>query len=795
MQNMQQQISAETVLNLIWQHMDLCRGYGDIYTNILTVLYAYHKGYTIHKIQRYVEFVRNDDALLNDLINASSISKIANDVMYSILNELEHIDHNHYNKIYPEVLSGLFDRISSSAGHASIEFYTPQEITKLMAFILNKENCTSIYDPFCGTASLANELSSYSPNTQFEGQELNHRTALYARVNLEATYGSDFGLHVCDSTIHWSNKHFDAVASCPPFNLRLSTDQQRGIANLLPHIYCSSIEEMLLNAPFSINKAKLSMVLTTTGFCFRGANGGIDYESRRHLVEQNLLDTIIALPSNILYGTSIPCVMVICKRFRKEDDPITFIHADDYYLGDRRKRTLDVNRLIDMMKTTREDCVKVKLSEVRNYDYNLNPSLYVKKDFDLKEGQQVVRLGDLITLTEGERIIDNNEDNIVSLNNLSRDFIEILLNNSKVSASAESRRNVRYRYLAASSKKYLLAHTAGMESKYGLFTDGKSFTYPVDIKVYEVNESLVTPEYLAFTLANNSAIKKSRLSLSAYLSFPIVIDSVEQQKELVNKLKQQYTAKINAETEADAKRLGIKQNISDLEHMLGSTQLRIGKIIKRLESYTPDMDNYQQVVKQLKDNVEYMNRIIRYSNANIDKDSIYRKSDDLLGYITSYVDAWINYGSNCFELTVINELDENPSISFDRNMLTVMFDSILNNAVRHGFNKRKMEGNSVQIRLSLVEREAKPFVLISVANNGTAMADGFTIDDFISRGRFSASSGRSGLGGFHTHQIVKGHDGFLYLDSNKQWSVIVEVLLPLDSSSINNIPEYDHECI
>ena len=106
-----------------------------------------------------------------------------------------------------------------------------------------------------------------------------------------------------------------------------------------------------------------------------------------------------------------------------------------------------------------------------------------------------------------------------------------------------------------------------------------------------------------------------------------------------------------------------------------------------------------------------------------------------------------------------------------------------------------MEGNSVQIRLSLVEREAKPFVLISVANNGTAMADGFTIHDFISRGRFSATSGRSGLGGFHTYQIVKGHDGFLYLDSNKQWSVIVEVLLPLDSSSINNIPEYDHECI
>ena len=793
MTNTQQTISAETIVDRIWTSMNRLRGAAsleDMAIHILTALYAYHKGYT-----PYENRANDNDTLYNDLINTVSASGIDSRTLQYLSEDLHVVSRSDFNKIYREILICFFDRLSSYGGRINGDFYTPQEINRLMAYILNKNNCNSIYDPFCGTASIVYELTKNSPKALFEGQELNHRTSLFARVCLEATFGSDNSIKVCDSTRFWSNNQYDAVATCPPLSLRLTAEQQRAMANLVPNLFCSSIEDLVFSAPFSINQAKLSIVLTTVGFCYRGSRGTLDYDSRRYLIEQNLLDTVIALPSNILYGTSIPSVLLICKKYRKPNDPITFVHAEEYYTGDNRKRNLDVDRLINMIETSREDCIEVQHSEVVKYGYNLNPSLYVKKEFDLKEGQQIVCLGDLITFNEGERITDNSADNPVSLKNLSGDFIEILLNNSKVSGRSDVRQNIRYRHFAVSDKKYLLVHTSSLENKYGLFTDSNSFSCPVDIKAYEINENIVTPEYLAYILTQNAAISKSRMALSSYLSFQIVIDSIENQKELVSKLIQQYNAKVEAEREADAKRLGIQQNISDLEHMLGLTQNRIGKIIKRLENCTPEMGSYLQVVQQLKDNVGYMNRIIRYANANIEQDSIYKRSDDLIAYIASYVDGWINYGRNCFELSVVNDLEENPSISFDRNMLTVMFDSILNNAVRHGFHKIKTEGNRVQIRLSLVERESKPFVLISVANNGLAMADGFTIDDFISRGRFSASTGRSGLGGFHTYQIVKGHGGFLYLDNNKQWSVIVEVLLPLDSSSINNIPEYDHECI
>ena len=515
------------------------------------------------------------------------------------------------------------------------------------------------------------------------------------------------------------------------------------------------------------------------------------------MVEHNLIDSIIALPANILYGTSVPCIILVCKVGRYQDDPIKFIHAEDYFLGDRRKRTFDYDRFIQMVEGDRGEIAKVSLDEVHRYDYNLNPSLYYKKDFDLKDGQNVFRLEELISPVNGVRIPLADVKESVSVSNLSRDFIEVLLNNGKLSLPSEVRRNLNYRVFTASDNKYLFVFSNTIENRYGINTDGKDFVCPVDIKVYKVNENLVTPEYLAYTLIHHKAVNKGRMPLSAYMMLPIVIDSLDVQKEVVNKEVQHYNLKVDTEREADTKRLGVKQNVSDLEHMLGSTQLRISKIIARLEKATPSSENYQDLVKSVKDNIEYMNRIIKYNSASIDTESFNMKEGDIIKFIKGYVDAWTNYGGEYFTLSIKNGLQEGTKVSFDKTLLTVMLDSILNNAIRHSFHKRKnyTEHNSVQISISAVEYNELPYVLLSVSNNGDPIAEGFTIEDYISRGRYTSSTGRSGLGGHHVYQIAKGHGGFLYLDINKVWNMIVEVLLPIESTFSNDIPAYDKECI
>lgn len=791
---------AESVINIVWDFINNVRGnfsISEIFSSTLTILYAYHKGYDISANRHHLQFTHYEDSLYSDLIQLIPNDRHLHYKICHLVNELSEVDRFEFNSVYVDVLRGLFDLVSSSSGREGGEFYTPSAVTKLMAYIVNTEKCNNIFDPFCGTASIIHELSQFENFPSFFGQELAYKTSIIARINAEALYGNSDCIANVNSIINWNSFQYDAVVSCPPLGLRLSPDEMMIAKHVTPECECRSFEDIILSRPFCINHAKLSITHLSTSFCFRGAQGSRDYMVRRELVDSNLVDTIIALPSNILYGTSIPSIILVCKKWRNQGEPIKFIHAEDYFLGDRRKRIFDYDRFVKMVEGNACDVAEVAIDEIRQYDYNLNPTLYYKKDFKLKDGQKLVRLKDLLTPIEGNRISSDSVTNSVSINNLSRDFIEILLNNSKSSPCSEHRRNIGFRSVDASDSKYFLAFSGAGESRFGINTDSKGFVHSVDIKVYKVNEELVSPEYLAYLLVNHNAISKGRMPLSGYMMLPIVIDSLEKQKELTNKEIQLYQQNVNAEREADALRLGVKQNVSDLEHMLGSIQHRISKLIARLEKATPSSENYPHLVKSIKDNVEYMNRVIHYNNANIDSETFNIKEGNIIEFINSYVDAWNNYGGEYFDIYIQNFIHDNINIPFDKTLLIVMLDSILNNAIRHGFHKRKTytEHNLVEISTSIVEYNSCPYVLLSIANNGDPISDGFTINDYISRGRYTATTGRSGLGGYHVFQVVKGHNGYMYLDSNKVWNMVVDILLPINSTNLEDIPIYEKECI
>lgn len=796
MQNTQQNNSAEFVINLVWNFMTHVRGnfsIGEIFPPTLALLYAYHKGYSIKMFDhRHLEFVPNDDKLYQDLINLVPNDKHLHAELCEFVRELSFIDRNDFNLVYVEVLRNLFDLVSSNSGRQGGEFYTPSAITKLMAYIASKENCQEVFDPFCGTASIVHELVKFGGLPLFTGQEINYQTSIFARLNAESIYGYEECILNVDSIRHWDNNTYDTVISCPPFGLRLTQEQLYEARHTTPECSCRSYEEILLARPFMCNHAKLTITLLPTGFCFRGNR---DYELRKELIERNLVDTLIALPANILYGTSVPSIILVCKKGRNLEEPIKFIHAEDYFLGDRRKRTLDYDRFIEMFESNGSDIANISLDEVRHYDYNLNPSLYYKKDFDLKDGQKVYKLEELLIPVDGERIPSANVKEAVSISNLSRDYIEILLNNGKVSTPSEVRRNINYRVFASSNKKYLLAFSNIIENRYGINTDGKEFICPVDVKVYEVNDTLVTPEYLVHTLLNHKAINKGRMPLSGYMMLPIVIDSLSNQKEIVHKMSQEHAAIVRAEQEADAKRLGVKTNISDLEHMLQTTQANIDCIIDDLEDIYKEDSSYQSLIKGLKDNVEYMKRVIRFSNATISPEMFNMKRNDIDAFIKSYCNSWLNYSGNYFYLSLKPMQCENRMVVFDKTYIKLMLDSILTNVERHGFKKRRKEENHVEISLSVESYQDKPYVVIRVANNGEPFKEGFTLDDYITRGRYSSNTGRSGLGGYHVYQIAKGHNGYLYIDSNKVWNVVVEVLLPIDGVESDNLVSYEHECI
>lgn len=181
MQNTQQPINAEFIINMVWNLMNHVRGnfsISEIFTPTLAILYAFHKGYSIRVIDNHrIEFTPNVDRLFCDLVNQIPNDKHLHIAMCQYVKELAYVNREEFNSVYVEVLRGLFDLVSCNSGMDSGDFYTPLAITKLMAYIVNKEGCKKVYDPFCGTASIIHELSKFGERPLFVGQELNLNSA------------------------------------------------------------------------------------------------------------------------------------------------------------------------------------------------------------------------------------------------------------------------------------------------------------------------------------------------------------------------------------------------------------------------------------------------------------------------------------------------------------------------------------------------------------------------------------------------------------------------------------------
>lgn len=796
MQMTQQTVSVETVMNVIWHSMNDMRGVlplNNMFLSVLTFLYAYHKGYKLLTIDgSNYRFNHEGDELMRDLMLHCHMDAFFNDCFCNFQRNISVIDRTAFNSVYISVLQELFEHISLSSGHREGDFFSPIAITKLMAYFVKKEGCTSVYDPFCGTASIAHEASKDGSPIHFVGQEINITTSLYSRINVEALYGTDKSIIVGDSITQWNKSHFDAMVSCPPLGVRFSQNQMNMLSVGNNDFQCKTLDDIVLTRPFDINGSQLSVTLHPVGFCFKGAH---DRELRRYLIERNHVDTIVYLPAGMLYGTSIACILLVCKSNRGSEDPIRFIFTEKCVQGERRNKTINVEGLISMLEGDNPDCIYASRQEIVDYDYNFTPDLYVKRT--LKEGQQFVKLGSILEQENGERVNIADYEQAVISKQLGNNFIDVLLRKNSLCSADKIHRKSSGRLIHVNGNKFLLVSYVLGEKRYGLYTDDKDFVCSAEIRAYKIDESIVTPEYLVYSLINDGAINKGTMMLSDLLSFPIVVDKKEVQDEIINELVQQYDKQKRQEQDADAQRLGVKQHISDLEHMLGTTQVRIGKIITRLERNMFDADRLPDIVKSLKDNIGYMNRIIHYTNARIESEIFNKKPCDILRFVTEYANSWKNYGGAYFDLQLSNEIEDGCNVNCDTSLLTVMFDSILNNAVRHSFmkNKNYTDHNMVQIGLSLVSYKDRPYVSLSFANNGNPFAEGFTLNDYISRGRYSAATGRSGLGGYHVYQIAKGHDGYIYIDSNKTWNVVVEVLLPTDSTEATYLSSYEHECI
>ena len=305
----------------------------------------------------------------------------------------------------------LMTMYASNAGKSGGEFFTPAEVSELLTRLgtVGKTEINKVYDPACGSGSLLLKaekvLGKDAIRNGFYGQEINITTYNLCRINM---FLHDVGFDkfdiACEDTLlspqHWDDEPFELIVSNPPYSIKWEGDDNPLLIND-PRFAPAGVLAPKSKADMAFIMHSLSWLAsngTAAIVCFPGImyRGGAEQKIRKYLVDNNYVDCIIQLPSNLFFGTSIAtCIMVMKKN--KTDNKTLFIDATSECVKVTNNNKLtpeNIDRIVDVF-AKREDVKHfahlAEYAEIVENDYNLSVSTYVEAE-DIREKIDIVKL-------------------------------------------------------------------------------------------------------------------------------------------------------------------------------------------------------------------------------------------------------------------------------------------------------------------------------------------------------------------------------------------------------------------
>lgn len=413
-------VTDKETLNAIEEESLLKLGYFLKPTELFSVIAAKGNGnkenesnYIIEDLQTVMNHIEQStmgteseedfNALFEDLdLNSTKIGRTVgtrNSIIVQILNYLNDIDFK-LNEIESDVLGDAYEyligKFAAGAGKSAGEFYTPQQVSKILAKIVTtgKTKIKSVYDPTCGSGSLLLRVAKEADVSEFYGQELTRTTYNLARMNmiLHDVHYREFDIRQEDTLENPQHldKRFEAIVANPPFsahwkgdiNPLYNTDERFSqYGKLAPKTKADYA--FVLHMIFQLADNGTMACVLPHGVLYRGASEG---HIRQYLIKDlNYLDAVIGLPANIFYGTGIPTCILVFKKCRKKDDDVLFIDAsgEDHFKKEGNQNTLrkeDIKLIVNTYRnreTLEKYSYAATLAELADNDYNINIPRYV----------------------------------------------------------------------------------------------------------------------------------------------------------------------------------------------------------------------------------------------------------------------------------------------------------------------------------------------------------------------------------------------------------------------------------
>ncbi len=304
--------------------------------------------------------------------------------------------------LFGDAYEFLISNYAANAGKSGGEFFTPQNVSKLIAQIAMHKQTTvnKIYDPAAGSGSLLLQAKKHFDNHIIEdgffGQEINHTTYNLARMNMFLhninydKFNIVLGNTLTDPHLR-NDKPFDAIVSNPPYSVKwigsddptLINDDRFAPAGVLAPKSKADFAFVLHALSYLSSKGRAAIV------CFPGIfyRGGAEQKIRKYLVDNNFIETIIALAPNLFYGTSIAVNILVLSK-HKTDNKIQFIDAtgEDFFKKETNNNVLTdehiakIMQLFDSKENKKHIAISIDSSQIAENDYNLSVSSYVEPE-------------------------------------------------------------------------------------------------------------------------------------------------------------------------------------------------------------------------------------------------------------------------------------------------------------------------------------------------------------------------------------------------------------------------------
>lgn len=826
----------KTYLPYVLRKVNKIRSFVDIYDNkndssftyvTLLILFIYYRYPNKDKVTdqgSFISYIFNDSSVLQTLPISSQqfIKVILNESLpeedfYIICHLLSTIDNDKFEEYFPEIFDYVLrDYYNSKAKHGGYDI-SPTVISQLITGLANVSKNASIYNPFAGLASFG---VSFPRSINYFGQEINESNASLGNLRLLAHYKAEYKeLVQGDSINNWNPKgeKYDLVVTNPPFGLKgITNDDNQKI----------TIEQFIIENGLKALKKK-GKLITTVSLNFLNTEMIRVKKLRKYLIDNDLIETVISMPSGLLKHTAISFAILVINKNKTHKNKVKLVDATFFTEMSENKysKVLDYKAILDVVTNgylpkiintafgeVDESPAHTIISNsiIKETKYSLNIARYFLPEID---GVKLSMFLDKMSFTRENRLNDDSKGKYISIKDLSNDPINYGL---EIKNLNEVHSKIKNAYKL--TKDCLLIAKVGNKlkptyykhnNKSVFFINPNIVAFIVDINqvdldylIMELNSDYVEEQVFAF----NTGAAIQHITARDLLDIKIELPSIELQKQKVKK--QQYriwSEQMNLVKETKAKYgIDIADENSFLRHKIagrlknirGSFN-RLNTIIEeQLKDMVPNLEELQahpklkntfsDYLEIIKRDLEIITQEVRKSGSDIEIKTSKIGDINIVDFISKYVNEIKNDQNKIFDLSINVDqtlLDENKVKSViirgDEKLLNQMFDNIIENAVKHGFRNKMSVKNKIDI-LFMYDFDDNE-VQINFSNTGETLPEDYSHDAFIRKGSKTGENAGNGIGGWLINEIMKKHNGkFGFTDETGVEGVVGEFVTSIE---------------